>query len=103
MPLRLSDFTVVALMDREAVDEPLPDAAVIVAVPAVAEATVVTVNVAEVAPAATVTVAGTVANVLEELKFTTNPPVGAASASFTVPVTEVPPMTDELLKVKDEG
>ena len=93
----------VAVIEREAVDEPLPDAAVIVAVPAVALGAVVTVNVAEVAAAATVTVAGTVASVLDEVKFTTSPPVGAASASFTVPVTELPPMTEALLSVTEVG
>lgn len=56
-------------------------------------ATVLTVNVAEVAPAATVTVAGTVADVELELRLTGYPPVGAALEMVTVPVLLVPPTT----------
>jgi len=53
------------------------------------------VNVAVVAPAATVTVAGTVpADVRLDDKLTTNPPVGAALEMVTVPVDGVPPITD---------
>jgi len=47
-----------------------------------------------VAPAATVTDAGTVALVELELKVTAMPPVGAAPLSVTVPVELVPPRTD---------
>ena len=44
--------------------------------------------------AGTVTVAGTAAtDVLLLDKLTTAPPVGAAAASVTVPVDEVPPFT----------
>lgn len=50
-------------------------------------------NVADVAPATTVTVAGTAALVTFELKDTANPPVGAGPLIVTDPVTEVPPMT----------
>ena len=53
-----------------------------------------TVNVAVVAPAATVTDAGTVALVELELKVTAMPPEGAAPLSVTVPVELVPPRTD---------
>lgn len=53
-----------------------------------------TVNVAVVAPAVTVTVAGTVALVELELRATDMPPVGAAPLSVTVPVELVPPRTD---------
>ncbi len=55
---------------------------------------VFTVNVAEVLPALTVTVAGTVATpVLLLDKLTTAPPPGAAASSVTVPVEEFPPTT----------
>jgi hypothetical protein len=60
-----------------------------------ATALVVAVKVAVVAPASTVTVAGTwAAAVLLELKLTTAPPVGAAPLSVTVPVEELPPTTE---------
>jgi hypothetical protein len=64
---------------------------------------VLTVKVAVVAPAATVTLAGTVAaDVLLLLSVTTAPPVGAAALSFTVPVEEAPPVTDVGLKLVEE-
>jgi hypothetical protein len=54
----------------------------------------VTVNVAVVAPAATVTAAGTVAAaVFEEERVTATPPAGAAAVSVTVPVEGAPPTT----------
>jgi len=57
--------------------------------------TVVTVKVAVVAPAATVTLAGTVAAAVLLLdKPTDRPPVGAALPRVTVPVDEVPPITE---------
>jgi hypothetical protein len=68
-----------------------------VIVTAVVEATefVVAVKVAVVAPAATVTDAGTwAAAVLLEVKLTTAPPVGAGLSRVTVPVDDVPPATD---------
>ena len=56
---------------------------------------VVTVNVTEVAPAATVTIAGTcAAAVLLLVSTTTAPPVGAAWVNVTVPADEVPPTTE---------
>jgi hypothetical protein len=64
----------------------------------------VTVNVAEVEPAGTVTLEGTLAAVLLELASdTTTPPVPAASVRLTVPVPDwplpiVPGFTDMLLK-----
>jgi len=55
----------------------------------------VTVNVALVAPAATVTLLGTFTYVVLELdRPTVWPPVGAAPVRVTVPVLELPPATD---------
>jgi hypothetical protein len=60
----------------------------------VVTALVLTVNVALLAPAATVTVAGTVAaDVLLLERETTAPPVGAGPLSVTVPVEGDPPVT----------
>ncbi len=56
--------------------------------------TVVTVNVAVVAPAAIVTEAGTVALVLLDVSVTTRPFVGAGPLMVAVPVEDVPPTTD---------
>ncbi len=64
-------------------------------------AVVVTVNVAVVAPAATVTVAGTVADPLLLDRLTTAPPDGAVLLRFTVPVEAIPPVTDVGLKLRD--
>jgi hypothetical protein len=55
---------------------------------------VVTVKVAELPPAATVTLAGTVAiTVLLLERVATIPPVGAGPVSVTVPVEALPPVT----------
>jgi hypothetical protein len=54
-------------------------------------ALVASVKVAVVAPAAMVTLAGTVADELVLLRVTTTPPAGAGEASWTVPPVEVPP------------
>ncbi len=59
-----------------------------------ATALVLTANVAVVAPAATVTLEGTVAaTVLLLESATVAPPAGAAPLSVTVPVEEFPPVT----------
>jgi len=52
------------------------------------------VKVAEVAPSATSTVAGTCTAESVDKRATETPPVGAADASFTVPVDDVPPTTE---------
>ena len=55
----------------------------------------VAVKVAVVAPASTVTDAGTwAAAVLLEVKLTTAPPTGADAFKVTVPVDDTPPRTD---------
>ena len=75
-------------------------AAVIVAVVAAVTAVVGAVNEALVAPAATVTVAGTLAAAALLDSDITSPPVGAALVSVTVPVEAVPPVKLVGLSVK---
>ena len=59
-------------------------------------------NVAVVAPAATVTLAGTWAAVaLLDVRLTTAPPAGAGLSSVTVPVKDTPPSTDIGLKLTE--
>ena len=71
-----------------------------VAVALLATGVVATVKVAVVAPAATVTLAGTCAAAVLLLdRVTTAPPVGAAAVNVTVPVDEVPPSTEVGLSV----
>ena len=48
-------------------------------------------NVAVVAPDATVTLAGTIALKLSELRLTTEPPIGAGPSNVRVPVDVAPP------------
>jgi len=68
--------------------------AVTVEVACAATARVVVVNVPVVAPAATVTVEGTVAaEVLLDVRLTTRPPVGAGPVRVTVVVSVAPPIT----------
>ena len=62
---------------------------------------VVTANVAVVAPAATVTLAGTIADASLLDSVTTAPPEGALPESVTVPVEPVPPTTLEGLSVTE--
>ena len=65
---------------------------------------VLTVKVALVLPAGTVTLAGTVAApVLLLDKLTTAPPLGAGALSVTVPVEELPPVTLVGLRLSDES
>ena len=66
-------------------------------------ARVAIVKFAAVAPAAMVTLAGTVAAVLLLLSVTTAPPAGAALVNRAVPATEVPPTTAVELNVIEES
>jgi len=69
-----------------------------------ATALVVTVNVALVAPAAIVTLAGVLATAVLPLEsVTVAPPVGAAPFNVTVPVEEFPPVTLVGFSVSDES
>ena len=64
---------------------------------------VVTVKVALVLPAGTVTLAGTVAAaVLPLVRVTTAPPVGAAALKVTVPVDVAPEVTDVGFNVTED-
>jgi hypothetical protein len=66
-------------------------------------ALVVTVNVALVAPPATVTLAGTVAADALLERDTIAPPLGAAPLSVTVPIDDVPPLTLVGLRVTEDS
>jgi hypothetical protein len=81
---------------RDTVCEPPPYEAEMLAAVDVATALVVMLNVALVAPDATVTLAGTDAAPLLLESVTCAPPAGAGPSSMTVPVTGVPPVTLEL-------
>src|SRR5438552_15313475 len=70
----------------------------------VVTALVLTVNVALLAPAATVTLAGTVAvDVLLLVRVTAAPPAGAGPLSVTVPVEDCPPLGAGVRSSLDEG
>lgn len=73
----------------------------IVAVAVDVTADVVMSNCADVLPAETVTVAGTVADVLLLLSATGAPPVGAAVASVTVACEVAPALTVEGARIKE--
>jgi hypothetical protein len=89
-PLNVGGFTV-----RVALNDVLPIDAVITGDWTEGTPNVVTVAVALVWPAGTVTVVGTVAaEVILELRLTTLPPVGASPLRVTVAVDEVPPITE---------
>ena len=64
---------------------------------------VVAVKVAEVAPAATVTEAGSAAALELSLRVTLAPPAGAGPLSVTVPVELTPPTTVAGLKLNAES
>ena len=89
----LTETSVGAVIDRTAVDVVPFTVAVSVAETAVLTALVVTVNVADVCPAATVTLPGTEADELLDASPTTKPPVGAGPLSVIVPVDDDPPAT----------
>src|SRR5271166_612666 len=89
-------------MVSAAVCVPPLNVAEMVAVVVLATVVVVTLKVAVVAPAGTVTLAGTVAEALLLDKPTESPPVGAALPKVTVPVDEVPPVTEVGFSVTDE-
>jgi len=80
-----------------------PTVAEIDAVVDVPTGVVVTVKVAVVAPEATVTVAGTVALELLEVRATLTPPAPAAVFKVTVPVDVFPPTTVEGESVTEVG
>ena len=85
----------VGLTVSTAVGEAPPKVPEIVAVVAAVTAVVVMEKFALVAPAATVTLAGTVATaVLALLRLTMAPPGGAPAVSVTVPCDELPPTTE---------
>jgi hypothetical protein len=87
---------------KVAVLDALANVAVIVTEVEEETARLVTVKVAVVLPAATVTEAGTVAaDVLLLDKVTTDPPVGAAPDRVIVPADVVPPVTEVGFRVKE--
>ena len=91
---RVRPVMVAGVIVRVAVADEPPVVAVMVAVVDVETPEVVMAKVAEVAPAATVTLVGGRALVLLEVRATDNPPAGATPLRVSVPVDDVPPSTD---------
>jgi len=91
---RASAETATRAMERTAVRVAPPRVAERVAEPLLVRGNVVTAKVAVVAPAATVTLAGTAAEALLLASVTTAPPAGAAADKVTVPVEPAPPTTE---------
>jgi len=89
---RASAATTGGLMVSTAICVAPPKAAEIVAVVTDATAVVITGNVELVAPAATVTLVGTIADALALDRATTAPPTGAGPLNVTVPVDVAPPI-----------
>ena len=79
--------------------------AVTVAITDVEPAVVEMLKLAEVCPAGTVTLAGTVSCELLLCSVTTSPPVGAGAFRLTVPVRDAPPVTedDETVSVETQA
>jgi len=98
----LTETSTGAVIERLAVDVVPFTVPVSVAETAVLTALVVTVNVADVCPAATVILPGTEADELLDASTTTKPPVGAGPLSVTVPVDDVPPATVVGFNVTDD-
>jgi hypothetical protein len=82
-------------------DVPANDAVMVTGVDAVT-AVVFTVNVVLVAPAGIATLLGTVAAAALLDNVTTAPPLGAGLLRVTVPVEDVPPLTEAGLRVRDD-
>ena len=91
---KVSPFNTAGVTVIEAFKGVSPKDAVIVATVTLATAEVVSVNVAWVAPAATVTVAGGTAHALFDDKLIAAPPAGAGLLSVTVPVDGKPPNSE---------
>ncbi len=91
---KLSDVTAAGVTVSFALTETPVSVPVIFAATVAVTGEVVTINVVEVDPAGTVTVAGTTALLLLEANLTTSPPLGAGPVTVAVPVEELPPSLD---------
>ena len=92
--LSASDWTVVGFTVRVALCVAAPSVPFIVAITAADTGVVAMVNPVDLDPVATVTLVGRLALVLLEVKPIASPPVGAGPVRLTVPIDEVPPITD---------